>query len=67
VRAKVGTDGDGGVTINFPMDGGNGVGMTLTADQAETLGQALLLQAYCARGNTPGEKQWREVRHMRLR
>ena len=68
MKARIESTDDGGVSINFPFENGHdGAGMTMTADQAERLAHALLLQAFAARGRTPGERQFRIVKTWVLR
>ena len=68
MKARIQATDEGMVNFTFPMQGAaEGGSMNLTADQAEHMAHALLLQAYVARGNTPSEQQFRAVRGMVLR
>ena len=67
MRARIATNDDGAVTVDFPKENGDLVGMTMSPDQAEHIAHALLVQAYVARGNRPMEKQFRLVKGWVLR
>lgn len=67
MKARIQATTDGMVTVSLPTTQGGGFSANFTADQAETMAHALLLQAYCARGNTPRERQFRTVRGWVLR
>jgi hypothetical protein len=58
---------DGLIEVMLPTTTGGGFSGRFTVDQAEELAHNLLLRAYEALGNTPGEQQFRQVRAWRLR
>lgn len=67
MKARIEATDDGGVTMAVPTTAGGGFSATLSADQAETMAHALLIQAYVARGNTPTTNTFARVREWRLR
>lgn len=68
MKARIESTNDGGVSFTFPLTNGEGGGsMTMTPAQAEVMAHTLLLSAYAARGNTPGERQFRMVKGWVLR
>jgi len=68
MKSRIEHTDDGRVIWTFPMDGAaKGGTLEMTAEQAEIMAHALLIQAYLARGHTPTADHFRRVRGWVLR